>query len=148
MPRIPEASSIEAVRAAVEAIIPSVEGRPGAAELGVERHVVDSIEQYLPGFVDLLATLLDAYAADVRPGVGFVGLDVDERGHVFRAMSREESADLRDIIDGLLVFTYGGMYSEWTGYDRERRTLDRPAAWDDVDYHGPSEGHPDYREDV
>ncbi len=144
---MPEQSSIDAVRAAVEAIVPSVDGWPGAAELGVERHVVDSIEQFLPGFVDLLATLLDAYAADVRAGVGFAGLDLNERREVFRAMSTEDSADMRDIIDGLLVFTYGGMYSEWTSYDRGTGRLERPAAWDRLGYGGPSDGNPEYRQD-
>jgi len=61
---MPEETSLVAVRAAVEAIVPPFGGLPGAADLDVQRHVVEAIEQFLPGFVDLLATLLDAYADD------------------------------------------------------------------------------------
>ena len=58
-------------------------------------------------------------------------------------MSEEESQDIADALGGLLVFAYGGMYSEWTGYDRESGTLERPAAWDRMGFLGPSRGHPD-----
>lgn len=136
------------IRAAVDAIIPSVDERAGAAELDVSRHVAEAIELFLPGFVDLLVTLLDAYAADVRPGTVFTGLSHDERGQVLRAMAKEESPDMQDIVDGLMVFTYGGFYSEWTGYDRQSRALVPPAAWAGMGYQGPSSGHPEYREGV
>lgn len=136
------------IRAAVDAIIPSVDERAGAAELDVSRHVAEAIELFLPGFVDLLVTLLDAYAADVRPGTVFTGLNHDERGQVLRAMAKEESPDMQDIVDGLMAFTYGGFYSEWTGYDRQSRALVPPAAWAGMGYQGPSSGHPEYREGV
>ena len=136
------------IRAAVDAIIPSMDGRPGAAELDVSRHVAESIELYLPGFVDLLVTLLDAFAVDVRAGAAFVELTHEERGEVLRVMSKEESPDMQDIVDGLQVFTYGGFYSEWTGYERQARSLNPPRAWDDMGYLGPSLGHPEYREGI
>lgn len=136
------------IRAAVDAIIPGMEGRPGAAELDVARHVAEAIELYLPGFVDLLVTLLDAYAVDIRSGAAFTELTHEERGEVLRAMSKEESPDMQDIVDGLQVFTFGGFYSEWTGYERQSRSLIPPQVWDDMGYQGPSLGHPGYREGI
>jgi hypothetical protein len=145
---MPDEAALATISAAVEAIVPSVEGRPGGAELGVAKHVAEAIELYLPGFVDLLVTLLDAYARDVRSDAMFADLSPDERREVLREMSKEESPDMQDIVDGLLVFTYGGFYSEWSGYDRQTRMLDPPAAWSDMGYHGPSLGVPDYREGI
>lgn len=142
---MPDPASIEAIRAAVEAIVPAAGGRPGGAELKVHLHVVEALDRFLPGFVDLAGTLLDAYAVDVRPGASFVELTLEERAQVLRAMSLEDSADMRDVVDGLLVFTYGGMYSEWTGYDRGSRDLQMPRAWEAVGFAGPSDGHPHYR---
>jgi hypothetical protein len=144
---MPEETSLVAVRAAVEAIVPPFGDLPGAADLDVQRHVVEAIEQFLPGFVDLLVTLLDAYANDVEPGAGFAQLDADGRMGVLRTMSGEDDPDMQDIVDGLLVFTYGGYFSEWTGYDRASGTLRPPAVWTAIGYGGPSAGHPDYRKD-
>lgn len=143
---MPEPASIEAIRAAVEAIIPPTGGRPSAAELGVHLHVADALDRFLPGFVDLAATLLNAYAVDIREGASFTDLSPEERTEVLRAMSLEENTDMRDIIEGLLAFSYGGMYSEWTGYDRDTGELRPPAAWEAMGFHGPSRGHPNYRE--
>jgi hypothetical protein len=145
---MPDEAALGTIRAAVDTIIPGMDGRPGAAELDVSRHVAESIELFLPGFADLLVTLLDAYAADVRPGATFTELTHRERGEVLRAMSKEESPDMQDIVDGLLVFTYGGFYSEWTGYDRQSRALSPPAAWTHMGHRGPSLGHPEYREGI
>jgi hypothetical protein len=142
---MPEPASIEAVRAAVEAIVPSLPHRAGGTELDVHLHVAAALDRFLPGFVDLAATLLDAYATDVRTDASFTELTPEERTHVLRAMSLEEGADIQDIVDGLLVFAYGGMYSEWTGYDRATGTLHPPRAWVALGFHGPSDGHPDYR---
>src|SRR5207248_3351934 len=144
---MPDEATIGIVRAAVDAIVPSVDGEPGAAALGVDRHVVESIEAFIPGFVDLLASLLTAYAAEVRPGASFTDLDVEERHRVLRAMSLEENPDMQDVVDGLLVFTYGGFYSEWTGRDDAPGALTPPRAWADTGYHGPVLGHPLYREE-
>lgn len=147
-PAMPEPASIEAIRAAVEAIIPRTGDRPGGAELRVHAHVAEALDRFLPGFVDLAATLLDAYAVDVREGASFTDLTLEERTEVLRAMSLEENADMRDIIEGLLAFSYGGMYSEWTGYDRDAGELRAPAAWEAMGFHGPSSGHPVFRENV
>jgi hypothetical protein len=143
---VPDDDSIEALRAAVEAIVPALDGRPGGAELGVEQHVAQAIEQAFPGFVDLIAILLDAFARDVRPGATFVQLTLEERGEVFRLMTNGETQDLRDAMDAVLVFTYGGMYSEWTGYRRATRELRPPAVWQRLGYHGPIQGVADYRQ--
>jgi hypothetical protein len=145
---MPDEAALATIRAAVDAIVPSVDGRPGAADVGVERHVVEAIELYLPGFIDLLATLLDAYAPEVREGATFAELTNEERSQVLRSMSSEESGDMQDIVDGLLVFTYGGFYSEWTGYDRSTGTLTPPQAWTHMGYHGPSAGVAEYREGI
>jgi hypothetical protein len=145
---MPDQAALTTIEAAVDTIIPPTDGRQGASELGVSKHVVEAIELYLPGFVDLLATLLDAFAADVRSRAAFTELSNEERSEVLRAMSKEESADMQDIVDGLLVFTYGGFYSEWTGYERTSRTLSPPRAWADIGYQGPSHGHPEYREGI
>jgi hypothetical protein len=145
---MPEAAALESIRAAVEVLVPPVDGEPGAADLGVDRHVAEAIEQYLPGFVDLLGTLLDAFAADLQAGATFVSLTVDERSRVLRAMCREEGPDMQDIVDGLMVFTYGGMYSEWTGFDRATGTLEPPDVWASIGFGGRSDGHGEYREGI
>ena len=145
---MPDEAALDTLRAAVEGIIPSVDGRPGAAELNVSRHVAEAIDLYLPGFVDLLVTLLDAYAADVRSRASFTELTLEERGEVHRAMSKEDSPDMQDVVDGLMVFAYGGFYSEWTGYDRRSGALDPPRAWAAMGFTGPSLGHPEYREGI
>ncbi|HEY7283550.1 MAG TPA: hypothetical protein VID47_18380 [Actinomycetota bacterium] len=137
---MPDDSSLATLRAAIDAVAPPVEGRPDAPPEGVERHVVHQIELYLPGFTDMLAALLDAFAADVRPGAGFAELSREERGEVFRLMAAEESQDIREAVDALFVFTLGGVYSESAAPPGQR-----PAVWDRVGYAGPSFGHPDYR---
>jgi hypothetical protein len=136
------------IRAAVDAIAPPTDGRPGAVELGVHRHVVESIDAFVPGFVELLAMLLVSYATDVRPGAAFASLTIHERQQVLRLMSNEENPDMQDVIEGALVFTYGGMYSEWTGVDRDTSSVTPPRTWSDTGYHGPVRGHPIYREET
>jgi Gluconate 2-dehydrogenase subunit 3 len=143
---MPEASSLRAVRAVVETLVPRTPSGPGAADLGVERHVAEAIEALFPGFVDMVAMLLDAYAADVRPGAAFADLDETERSGVIRAMALEPGQDIRELVGALMLFTFGGMYSEWTGYDRATGRLEAPAVWGSMGFSGPSRGHPDYRE--
>lgn len=146
---MPDAASLDAIRAAVDTVVPEAEGLPGALAMGVDRHVVDLIEQSFPGFVDLIAALLNAYAADVKAGASFAELTPDERSKVFRIMSTDPSQDIRDAVDALIVFTSGGSYSEWSRYDRAAGLLaGAPPTWAHVGFHGPSHGHPDYREDV
>jgi len=147
---MPDVSSLATIRAVVETVVPPGGDQPGAAELGVERHVAGLIEQLFPRFVDLLAMLLDAYAADVRQGALFVELETEERGTVLRTMSMEGEGtqDMRDAVDALMVFTLGGVYSEWSGYDRATGALTAPASWKAMGYHGPVAGHPRYREGV
>jgi Gluconate 2-dehydrogenase subunit 3 len=138
---MPEESSLATLRAAVDAVAPPFDGQPGAVELGVEHHVVEQVELYLPGFTDMLAALLDAFAMDVRPGKAFADLTPAERGEVLRAMASDDAQDLREAVDAVFVFTLGGLYSEHTATSGER-----PAAWDRVGFAGPSDGHPDYRQ--
>jgi len=138
---MPEESALLTLRAAIEAVSPLVDGQPGAVELGVERHVVHQLEMYLPGFTDMLAALLDAYAMDVRPDAAFTDLTPAERGEVFRLMSDEDSQDIRDSVDSLFAFTLGGVYSESVALPGGRSP-----AWDRVGFAGPVLGHPDYRE--
>ncbi len=137
---MPDESALVTLRAATEAIAPPVDGRPDASPQGVERHVVHQVELYLPGFTDMLAALLDAFAMDVRAGAGFAELSLEERGEVFRLMADEESQDIREAVDALFVFTLGGVYSESAAPAGQR-----PPAWDRLGFAGPSFGHPGYR---
>src|SRR5690348_11646067 len=91
---MPDESALATIRAAIEAIAPPVDGRPDAPLEGVERHVVHQFEMYLPGFTDMLAALLDAFAMDVRAGAAFAELSLEERGEVFRLMADEEAQDI------------------------------------------------------
>jgi len=139
---MPDESSLATLRAAIEAIAPPVDGQPGAAEIGVEDHVVHQIEMYLPGFTEMLGALFDAYAMDVRAGAAFTELTPEERGEVFRLMASEDAQDIREAIDAVFVFTLGGLYSESRAQPGERGVT-----WDRVGYGGPSLGHPAYREE-
>ena len=87
---MPDDASLEAIRAAVDTIVPATGDLPGALAMGVDRHVVDLIEQSFPGFVDLIAALLNAYSMDVKLGASFAELSPDERTTVLRAMSTDE----------------------------------------------------------
>jgi hypothetical protein len=144
---MPMDSSLRAVEAVVDTIAPDVPEGPGGVALGVHRHVSESIEAALPGFVDMLAMLLDGYASEARPGASFADLDPEERGAVLRAMGREDSQDMKELVGALFLFTYGGMYSEWTGYDRATRDLEPPQVWRELGFRGPVRGNPEYRAD-
>lgn len=139
-PVMPEEDSLVTLRAAIEAISPAVDGQPGGVELGVEHHVVHQMELYLPGFTDMLAALLDAYAMDVRAGAGFAELSPQEGGEVFRLMAAEDSQDIREALDALFAFALGGVYSESVAAPGERGP-----SWDRLGFAGPSYGRPDYR---
>lgn len=143
---MPEQDSLDAIRAAVDTIVPAADGTPGALAMGVDRHVVELIEKSFPGFVDLIAALLNAYAADA--GALFADLSAEDRSKVLRAMSSDESQDIRDAVDALIVFSNGGSYSEWSGLDRATGELKAPPTWSHTGFPGPSIGHPDYRADA
>jgi hypothetical protein len=145
---MPDSASLEALRAAVEAVVPPTDGLPGAVAVNAHEHVAELLEKSLPGSVDMLAALLNAYAMDVRAGAGFAELSLEERSRVFRTMSSDDSQGIRDVVDALLVFSFGGTYSEWSGYDRASRSLTAPRAWAAAGFHGPVHGHPDYRTDA
>ncbi|MEX2554468.1 MAG: gluconate 2-dehydrogenase subunit 3 family protein [Actinomycetota bacterium] len=145
---MPDDASLDAIRAAVDTIVPATGELPGALAMGVDRHVVGLIEQSFPGFVDLIAALLNAYSMDVKAGSSFAELSSDERSTVLRAMSTDDSQDIRDAVDALLVFTNGGSYSEWSGYERTSGKISAPPTWAHVGFHGPVHGHPEYREGV
>jgi hypothetical protein len=145
---MPDPASIDAIRAAVEAMLPATDGSPGAAELGAERHVVEQAEGAMPGASELIAALLNAYAEAVRPGAGFAALSREERVQVLRTMYRDESAEIRAVVDTIQVFATGGMYSEWSGFDPRTREVRPPPTWAEVGYRGPVPGWPEYREDV
>lgn len=107
--------------------------------------MVEAMETALPGSADLAARLLDAFAAEA--GARFAGLDPGGRSRVLRAMCADEAAEVRDIADRVLLFSLGGTYSEWTGFDRSARELHTPpAVWGEMGYHGPVVAHPDYRD--
>ena len=145
---MPDPNAIETIRAAVDTITPATADFPGALALGADRHVIDMLELGLPGITDMFAALLDAYAGEVRAGASFVALTPDERSAVLRAMSTDESQDIRDAVDALIVFGNGASFSEWSGYDRASGDLRAPTTWSYVGFHGPVHGHPDYRENA
>jgi len=145
---MPQPETITAIRAAVDVIAPASDGYPGGLELGVENHVMDLVDQTLPGLIDMIAALLNAYAGEVRADTPFADLNHEERSAVLRAMSSDDSQDIRDAVDALLVFTFGGMFSEWSGYDRATGSLEPPKSWARAGFHGPVHGHPAYRENV
>ncbi len=145
---MPDPATLATIRAAVDTILPRTELMPGAVDLEVEDHVVALVEQGLPGAIDMIVALLDAYANDVRAGAAFAELSLEERDAVLRAMSTDESQDIRDVVDGLIVFTLGGAFSEWSGFDRASGKLNPPPSWSVVGFHGPAHAHPDYREDA
>jgi hypothetical protein len=147
MARMPEAASLQTIRAAVLTIAPGHDAVPDALTLGADRHVVSLIEQALPGFVDLVAALLDAYAREAS-GSPFAELDDAGRSDVLKRMSSDSSADVRDAADAILLFTYGAVYSEWSSFDRVRRTLKGPASWAATGFPGPAYGHAEYRDDL
>lgn len=145
---MPDQSSIETLRAAVDTVVPTTDEMPGGLDVRADEHIATLLEQNLPGSLDMLHALLNAYAMDVREGASFTELSRDERSKVFRAMSTDDSQDIRDVVDALLVFSYGGTYSEWSGYDRATGDLKAPPAWAAAGFHGPVHGHPDYRIDA
>ena len=145
---MPDADAVAAIRAAVDAMLPPTDGKPGAADLGVERHVVEQSEGAMQGSADLMAALLNAYADGVRSGVPFAELSRADRVTVLRTMYADEAQDIRDVVDTIQVFAIGGMYSEWATFDGRTRELQRPATWDDVGYHGPVDGVAEYRVDI
>jgi hypothetical protein len=79
-------------------------------------------------------------------GSPFAAADLASRQRSLRAFVNEEAVDVRDAADALFAFTYGGMYSEWTGFDRDRRVLEPPPVWGRMGYGGPSIGYPDFAE--
>ena len=132
-------------RALVDTIMPAHGGRPGAAELGVHVHVAEALDLLIPGFAAMAVILLDAYAADVRPGAAFVDLTSTQRDEVVRALAREPSQDLQELVGAILVFTVGAMFNERMGYDRASGRLDPPPTWAETGFGGPSPGHPRFR---
>ena len=145
---MPDDASVEAIRAAIDVMLPAADGSPGALDLKADRHVVELAEGALPGSVDLIAALLNGYAAAVEPGVAFAALSRDQREQVLKTMLADPTQDIRVAVDTIQVFALGGTYSEWSGYDAETKQLTRPPTWDEVGYRGPVRGWPEYRQDA
>ena len=137
--------SANTIRAVVDTILPSAEGRTGGVELGADQHAVEQLDKYLPGFPDMVAALFDAFASDERTGASFTDLSPQERGNVLRAMASDESQDIREALDSVTIFALGGAYSEWSA---RGETPPRPRVWDEIGYPGPSEGYPEYRRGI
>src|SRR2546430_15521066 len=94
----PDPDAVAAIRAAVDAMLPPTDGKPGAAELGVERHVVEQAEGAMQGSTDLMAALLNAYADGVEAGVPFAGLSRGARVTGLRPMYADEAQDPRRFV--------------------------------------------------
>jgi hypothetical protein len=145
---MPDDASVEAIRAAIDVMLPATDGSPGALDLGADRHVMELADGALPGAVDLIAALLNMYAEAVRPGVGFAALERDEREQVLKTMLADPVQDIRVAVDTIQVFALGGTYSEWSGYDAQTKELTPPPTWAEVGYRGPVRGWPEYRQDA
>jgi hypothetical protein len=139
------ASTDETLRAAVEVAFPGGDGIPAGLDVNADKHVRDALDLFLPGSADLLAALLDAQAAELGAAEGFASLSLDDRAQVFRAMLDEDTADVRELAEAVLLFGAGAIFSEWSGYDRETAELRPPTAWSAMGFPGPSRGHPIYR---
>ncbi|MFN2545012.1 MAG: gluconate 2-dehydrogenase subunit 3 family protein [Actinomycetota bacterium] len=144
---MPDPASIDAIRAAVDVMLPATDDGPGGVALEADRHVAELAEGAMPGSVDLIAALLNAYAEAVRPGIGFAGLTREEREQVLKTMLADPSQDIRTAVDTIQVFALGATYSEWSGFDPASRSLTPPPTWAEVGYRGPVRGWPVYRED-
>jgi hypothetical protein len=109
---------------------------PGSSAKGIHEKVAGLFDGALPGYSVMVIALLDAFASDVRAGVKFADLSDEERSEVFKLMMAEESVDIQDVLDGLMLFTMGQNYSE--------NNPGHVEAWKQIGYHGPSEGIPNY----
>jgi hypothetical protein len=109
---------------------------PGSSAKGIHEKVAGLFDGALGGYPVMIVGLLDAFASDVRTGVAFADLTDEERSEVFKLMMAEESVDIQDVLDGLMLFTMGQTYSENNPGHEE--------AWKRIGYHGPSEGIPNY----
>jgi hypothetical protein len=109
---------------------------PGSSAAGLHERVAGLFDAAIPGYSLLSSGLLDAFAVDVRPEASFADLTDEERSQVLRTMLADEGVDVRDVADGIILFTLGQNYSE-THPERE-------SIWRRIGYHGPSEGIADY----
>lgn len=143
--QVNQPATVETLRAAVDTIVPSVDGAPAASELNAHHHLIEVLDKALPSGADLVASLLDVIAGQTTPETRFVDLDDKERGKVFDALAATGLQDLRDAVDAILIFTLDAVYSEWSGLDRSTGSLSPPKSWTRLGYHGPVLGVPKYR---
>lgn len=108
---------------------------PGSSESGIHAKVAELFNTAMPGFPTLVSALLDGFAMEEVPGITFRELDPEAKDRVIEKMSVDPSNDVKDVIDGLFLFTLGQNYNE-THPNREQ-------VWARIGYHGPSEGIPD-----
>ena len=130
-----------ALRALVDVVLPRHAGLEAASERGVHEHVAACLEAMQPGSVRMLILLLDIHARNVDSAARFADLGPEGRARVFSDLAVDDADEIRDAVDGVLLFTLGGYFSDWSGYDRASRRLDAPPVWRRVGYRGPSEHH-------
>ena len=109
---------------------------PRSSDQGLHEKVVALFDGAMPGYPVLVMSLLDAFASDIESGKRFVELDDAGRGKVFGVMLADPAYDVRDVVDGLFLFTLGQNYSE--------ANPNHDAVWQKLGYHGPSEGVANY----
>lgn len=129
--------ALAALRAVVDVIAPGIGGLDRASERGVHLRLAQCLELAQRGSTTLLARMLDMYARTVRPSARFVELVPDEQDQVLRAIAAEDLDELRDLIDGVHVYTLNGYVTEW----RRDGELRRPPVWEVMGYHGPAAAH-------
>lgn len=105
---------------------------PGSSQFGIHHNVADLFNTAMPGFPVLVSALLDGFAMEEAPGVTFRDLDPAAKDRVIEKMSVDSSNDVKDVIDGLFLFTLGQNYNETHPKSQQ--------VWSRIGYHGPSEG--------
>lgn len=108
---------------------------PGSSQFGIHDKVAELFNTAMPGFPVLVSALLDGFAMEEAPGVTFRELDPEAKDRVIEKMSIDPSNDVKDVIDGLFLFTLGQNYNETHPKSEQ--------VWSRIGYHGPSEGIPD-----
>jgi Gluconate 2-dehydrogenase subunit 3 len=136
--------SLAALRAIVDTIVPGTGACPPASAKQVHLRVAQSLEMSQRGSTALLSRLLDMYARAELHHARFLDLDAAARERVLRALASEELDELRDLVEGLHVFTLNGYLAGWGASARpELPGVTGCEVWSVMGFHGPAQGHLD-----
>jgi hypothetical protein len=132
------------LRALAEAVVP---GPPhdvsfGGAEIEAERFIAHYLEAVIPGLSEGVVTILDGLATELRSGVSFLELSLEDRGVALRRLCEHEVQDLRELGDLLMALSLAAVYGEWSGLDEHGTLTRQPLGWELTGWPGPAEGYP------